>query len=266
MYYKSTNSVNSPELLLFEENVNIIHEPVVKEYDGFNIALVPWINQENYADSVDFLLSANASVCMGHFEIEGALMMPGAVCSHGLDISYLKRFEKVYSGHFHSKSEVKNCRYLGSQMQFTWSDYGDEKYFHIFDTETTEISPIHNPIKMFEKIMYDDTEESFESISNQDYSKYENKFVKVIVVNKENPYWFDAMLDKLHKANPLHLSVVDDHKHMDLLSDEEMEGVEDTLTILHKYVENLEVQGDKNQLSNLVTSLYNEALDEHNYL
>ncbi len=266
VYYKSTNSVNSPELLLFEENVNIIHEPVVKEYDGFNIALVPWINQENYADSVDFLLSANASVCMGHFEIEGALMMPGAVCSHGLDISYLKRFEKVYSGHFHSKSEVKNCRYLGSQMQFTWSDYGDEKYFHIFDTETTEISPIHNPIKMFEKIMYDDTEESFESISNQDYSKYENKFVKVIVVNKENPYWFDAMLDKLHKANPLHLSVVDDHKHMDLLSDEEMEGVEDTLTILHKYVENLEVQGDKNQLSNLVTSLYNEALDEHNYL
>lgn len=266
VYYKSTNSVNSPELLLFEEGVNIIHEPVVKEYDGFNIALVPWINQENYADSVDFLLSANASVCMGHFEIEGALMMPGAVCSHGLDISYLKRFEKVYSGHFHSKSEVKNCRYLGSQMQFTWSDYGDEKYFHIFDTETTEISPIHNPIKMFEKIMYDDTEESFESISNQDYSKYENKFVKVIVVNKENPYWFDAMLDKLHKANPLHLSVVDDHKHMDLLSDEEMEGVEDTLTILHKYVENLEVQGDKNQLSNLVTSLYNEALDEHNYL
>ena len=266
VYYKSTNSVNSPELLLFEDSVNIIYEPVVKEYDGFNIALVPWINQENYADSVDFLLSANASVCMGHFEIEGALMMPGAVCSHGLDISYLKRFEKVYSGHFHSKSEVKNCRYLGSQMQFTWSDYGDEKYFHIFDTATTEISPIHNPIKMFEKIMYDDTEESFESISNQDYSKYENKFVKVIVVNKENPYWFDAMLDKLHKANPLHLSVVDDHKHMDLLSDEEMEGVEDTLTILHKYVENLEVQGDKNQLSNLVTSLYNEALDEHNYL
>ena len=233
MYYKSTNSVNSPELLLFEENVNIIHEPVVKEYDGFNIALVLWINQENYVDSVDFLLSANASVCMGHFEIEGALMM-FKPCSHGLDISYLKRFEKVYSGHFHSKSEVKNCRYLGSQMQFTWSDYGDEKYFHIFDTETTEISPIHNPIKMFEKIMYDDTEESFESISNQDYSKYENKFVKVIVVNKENLYWFDAMLDKLHKANPLHLSVVDDHKHMDLLSDEEMEGVEDTLTILHK--------------------------------
>ena len=119
---------------------------------------------------------------------------------------------------------------------------------------------------MFEKVFYDDTKETFESISNQDFSKYTDKFVKVIVVNKDNPYWFDAMVDKLHKANPLHMSVVDDHKHMDLLSDEEMEGVEDTLTILHKYVDNLDVQGDKNQLSNLVTSLYNEALDEHNYL
>lgn len=266
VYYKSTNTVNSPELLLFEDGVNIIQEPVVKDYDGFNIALVPWINNENYADSVDFLLSADASTAMGHFEIEGALMFPGAVCSHGLDISYLKRFDKVYSGHFHSKSEVKNVRYLGSQMQFTWSDYGDEKYFHIFDTETTEIRPIHNPLTMFEKVFYDDTKETFESISNQDFSKYTDKFVKVIVVNKDNPYWFDAMVDKLHKANPLHMSVVDDHKHMDLLSDEEMEGVEDTLTILHKYVDNLDVQGDKNQLSNLVTSLYNEALDEHNYL
>ena len=266
VYYKSTNTVNSPELLLFEDSVNIIQEPIVKEYDGFNIALVPWINNENYADSVDFLLSADASTCMGHFEIEGALMFPGAVCSHGLDISYLKRFDKVYSGHFHSKSEVKNVRYLGSQMQFTWSDYGDEKYFHIFDTETTEIRPIHNPLTMFEKVFYDDTKETFESISNQDFSKYTDKFVKVIVVNKDNPYWFDAMVDKLHKANPLHMSVVDDHKHMDLLSDEEMEGVEDTLTILHKYVDNLDVQGDKNQLTTLVTSLYNESLDEHNYL
>ena len=55
-------------------------------------------------------------------------------------------------------------------MQFTWSDYGDEKYFHIFDTENQSRSPIHNPLKMFEKIMYDDTEESFEKIQNQDYS------------------------------------------------------------------------------------------------
>ena len=131
-YYKNTNNVNAPELLLYNQpNVNVIAEPIVKDYDGFNIALVPWINPENYADSVEFLQSADATWCMGHFEFEGALMMPCMTCQHGLDHSYVKRFEKVLSGHFHQKSEFANIRYLGSQMQFTWSDYGDGKYFHL---------------------------------------------------------------------------------------------------------------------------------------
>ena len=267
VYYKNTNDVNAPELLLFEsDNINIIQEPMVKEYDGVNLALVPWINPENYADSVEFLTTANADTCMGHFEFEGALMMPGMTCQHGLDHSYVKRFDKVYSGHFHQKSEFANIKYLGSQMQFTWSDYGDEKYFHIFDTDTREMRPIHNPITMFEKLFYDDTKESFETISNKDYTKYKGKFTKVIVVNKDNPYWFDSMLDKLHEASPLHVSVVDDHKHMDLMDDSDIEGVEDTLTILEKYIDGLEIQGQKKPLLDLMTSLYNEALDEHNYI
>tara|TARA_Y100000996_G_scaffold369732_1_gene316871 strand:- start:19 stop:1086 length:1068 start_codon:yes stop_codon:yes gene_type:complete len=267
VYYKNTNDVNAPELLLFEsDNINIIQEPIVKEFDGVNIALVPWINPENYADSVEFLTTASADTCMGHFEFEGALMMPGMTCQHGLDHSYVKRFDKVYSGHFHQKSEFANIKYLGSQMQFTWSDYGDEKYFHIFDTDTREMKPIHNPITMFEKLFYDDTKESFETISNMNYEKYRGKFTKVIVVNKDNPYWFDSMLDKLHEASPLHVSVVDDHKHMDLMDDSDIEGVEDTLTILEKYIDGLEIQGQKKPLLDLMTSLYNEALDEHNYI
>ena len=267
VYYKNTNDVNAPELLLFEsDNINIIYQPEVREYDGVNVALVPWINPENYADSVEFLMSANADTCMGHFEFEGALMMPGMTCQHGLDHSYVKRFDKVYSGHFHQKSEFANIKYLGSQMQFTWSDYGDEKYFHIFDTDTREMKPIHNPITMFEKLFYDDTKESFETISNMNYEKFRGKFTKVIVVNKDNPYWFDSMLDKLHEASPLHVSVVDDHKHMDLMDDSDIEGVEDTLTILEKYIDGLEIQGQKKPLFDLMTSLYNEALDEHNYL
>ena len=71
---------------------------------------------------------------------------------------------------------------------------------------------------MFEKCFYDDTKESFETISNKDYTKYTGKFTKVIVVNKDNPYCFDSMIDKLHAANPLHVVVVDDHKHMDLMT------------------------------------------------
>ena len=40
----------------------------------------------------------------------------------------------------------------------TWSDYGQTKYFHIFDTETREIEAIPNPNTIFEKLMYNDNE------------------------------------------------------------------------------------------------------------
>ena len=151
-------------------------------------------------------------------------------------------------------------------MQFTWSDYGDGKHFHIFDTEKVELLPVHNPITMFEKAFYDDTKETFETISNKDYSKYTGKFTKIVVVNKENPYWFDTFLDKIHAENPLHVSVVDDNKHMDFMDDDDVGDIEDTLTILTNYIEGLDIQGKKKPLTDLMTSLYNEALDEHNYL
>lgn len=265
-FYRNTNDLNAPELLLLShENINVISEPTTKEYDGFEIALVPWINPENYADSIDFLQSTTATWSMGHYEIEGALMMPGHSCHHGLSLKHLKRFEKVLSGHFHLKSEMGNVRYLGSQMEFTWSDYGDKKYFHIFDTEDQSLTPVRNPLTMFEKFMYDDTKETFESISQMDYERFRGKFVKIVVVNKDNPYWFDTFVDKLHTAQPLHVSVVDDHKHMDTMGDDEIEDVEDTQTIIRNYIDSLDVQGDKEYLETLVIDLYNEALEEHTY-
>jgi hypothetical protein len=53
---------------------------------------------------------------------------------------------------------------------------------------------------------------------------------------------------------------------MDFFDDDEIEGVDDTLTILSKYVDGLEIQGKKEKLDEIMKTLYNEALDEHTYL
>ena len=47
------------------------------------------------------------------------------------------------------------------------------------------------------------------------------------------------------QPSPLHLQVVDDNKHMDLMDDADVENVEDTLTILTKYVDSMDIQGKK---------------------
>ena len=67
-YYKNTNDVNSPALLLYDQKgVNVIEEPKVMNYDGLDVAMVPWINNENYADAIEFFQTVPSAIAFGHF-------------------------------------------------------------------------------------------------------------------------------------------------------------------------------------------------------
>ena len=262
IYFKSTNELNSPDFLLKSDNINIFTDPITKNYDGLDIALLPWINSENEEEVEEFLQLTTAPFVMSHLEVNGGMVGPGHFHGGGTPASWFERFEQVYSGHFHHKSQLGNIRYLGSQMEFTWNDFGDDKYFHVFDTETREIEMIKNPLKMFHKVFYDDTNETLMTIKKKDFSHLQNTFVKVIVTNKNEPYWFDVFVEELIKAQPADLKVVEDHSNLDVLNEDELVGeAEDTLTILTKHIESLNIDGDKTKLDTLMRSLYTESLD-----
>ena len=129
--------------------INVYTDPIVKNYDGLDICLLPWINTENLEDVEEFLGICKTDIVLAHLEINGAEMTPGHFQGGGTPASMFKRFEQVYTGHYHHKSTIENIRYLGSQMEFTWMDFDDKKYFHILDTETRELTLVHNPLKMF---------------------------------------------------------------------------------------------------------------------
>ena len=68
-------------------------------------------------------------------------------------------------------------------------------------------------------------------------------------------------MEKLEKVNPIHIQVVEDHSNLDLESDDDIVSeAEDTMTILHKYIDNLEVNVNKSQLETTIKDLYSEAL------
>ena len=115
---------------------------------------------------------------------------------------------------------------------------------------------------MFNKIWYDDVDTDLDTIvGNIDFESYKNTYVKVIVQNKKNPYWFDMILDGLYKVNPIDISIVEDNKHMDQQSDEEIfNEAEDTLASLYKFVDGMETPVDKKKLNQLFSNLYTEAL------
>ena len=259
--YKNTNDINSMRELFDKHDVQSYWEPTTVNFDGCDIAFMPWINNANYAQSIQHMKDTPAQVLFGHLEIAGCLMMRGMTNEHGMEISDFSKFDLVASGHFHTKSVTENIHYLGCPYELTWSDYQDPKGFHIFDTDTREIEFVRNPYRMFNKVFYDDSGKEASEILEKDFSGFEGSYVKVVTQTKENPYWFDQFMDKLYQANPVNIQIVDDHLNLNLEDDEDIVNeAEDTVTILSKYIDNMETNVSKKRLDNLMRTLYNEAL------
>ena len=127
----------------------------------------------------------------------------------------------------------------------TWADCGDPKGFHTFDLETRELEFIPNEYTMFEKIYYDDSKMDY---VNSDITKYDKKYVKVFVQNRQDYFSFDKFLDRLYKEISVHdLKIVEDFSDLsaDFVHDDIVEGAQDTMSLLDKYVDEIETSLDK---------------------
>ena len=152
-YFKNTNSVNAPELLLQEyENVKVYPEITELEFDNRKILFVPWICSDNYSSTMEMVGRTDAKVCFGHFEFSGFQMYAGMPNEHGMDHTAFEHFDLVCSGHYHHRSSRDNVVYLGNPYEITWSDFNDARGFNIYDTETNELEFMQNPYRMFHKI------------------------------------------------------------------------------------------------------------------
>ena len=68
-YYKNTNNVNSPELLLQTyPNIKTYSTVSEAEVGGLNILFIPWINAENYQDTLNSIKVSDSVCAMGHLE------------------------------------------------------------------------------------------------------------------------------------------------------------------------------------------------------
>jgi hypothetical protein len=167
------------------------------------------------------------------------------------------RFEKVLSGHFHTRSTQGNVSYLGSQMEFTWADVDDPKYFHILDTETREVTPVRNPITMFKKVIYDDSKTDYDKV---DISEFEKKFIKLIVINKNDLYMFDKFVDRLQNIETYELKIAESfEEYLGESVEDEKISLEDTTELLDSYVEAVDTDLDKEHLKAELRKLFTEA-------
>lgn len=258
-YFKNTNDLNSLKELLghFTDCINIIMEPTVMNYDGLDFALLPWIAQDNEAKSLDFIKNTKALYLGGHLDIAGFEMMKGTVNAHGMSADLFDRFDGVYSGHFHTKSSKNNIHYLGSQMEFFWNDAHDPKYFHVFDTNAKQITQVLNPNTLHHRINYDDTRQDY---LQYDLSQVENKFVKIVVINKNDLFTFDRFVDRIQARKIHELKIADNFNEFigSSVNDDEVE-LEDTTSLLNTYVDAVDTELDKARIKVQMHELMIEA-------
>lgn len=264
--YRNTLKVNSSELLLsgYDKNIRVVTESETIDLNGTSIDLIPWICSENEKEVFEFIENSKSEICFGHFEIAGFEMDRGNVCHEGMDRNHLRRYDIVLSGHFHHKSTDGQIHYTGTPGEMTWADYNDARGFHIFDTSTRQLEFIQNPYRMFYRVDYDDSKQSFEYWKDFDYAQFNEKYVKLSIATKNNPYCFDLVLEKLLKENPIDVCVVENFEELESLDEEAIDQAEDTVTILSKYIDQLTLNVDRDKLKNVMRNLYMECLSVTN--
>jgi hypothetical protein len=258
VYWKNTNTLNSLETILkqYSDRINIHMHPNDKEFDGLSIGFLPWITQDNHEECMDFIAKSKSSIIASHLELQGFEMGKGLpVASHGLNRSLFSRYEMVLSGHYHTRSCQNNIHYLGTQMELTWSDAGDPKYFYTLDTQSRELTPIRNKHVLFRRIRYNDTET--EVITKKDV---QGTYVKIVVVAKKDLYEFDKFIDRIQSYEPFEIKIVEtfDEYAGENVNDDTVSTL-DTPTLLNTYVDSIETDLKTDRLKTMLQELFVEA-------
>ena len=257
-YYKNTNEVNALQNLNISENSIVYTHATDVELDGLKILFIPWICDDNHAETIRTIENSTATISMGHLEISGFEMHNGHMNEQGLEKSMFKRFEKVMSGHFHKKSDDGHIYYLGTQYEMTWSDYMCPKGFHIFDTATRELSRVENPNRMFKKIVYNDKQMNYDDL---DVKEFNHTFLKIFISDKTDTDMFERLMDRLYNHINVHaIDVIEDPTDIGAsVSENILEQGEDTLTFLNNYIDQADIKLDKQKLKQFAKELYMET-------
>ena len=251
-YFKKTNEINAPNLLLNDYPLHLYQKlPEEVTIGGLKWLMVPWIAKDHLDASHTTITDSKADIVCGHLEVNGFEMHAGIVMQHGTNPQLFNHFDEVYSGHFHKKSKRGNIEYLGNAYQLTWADYGDDRGFWVYDTDTREKVFHKNNQEMFVKLVYDE-----DNVPVTPPNALTSKMVKVFVKNKQNPFIFDTFVQDIEIQNPLDISILEDFADLEV-GEMEIE-TKDTLSILTQYVDQLEYNRPED-LKLLMSNLYSEA-------
>ncbi len=123
-YYK--NQIIPTSLKVFKncKNITVLDYPCMLG----DFTVIPW------KMDLPELLEKGGKWLLGHFEVNDiSLSAKYTTKKFEREISDFKRFEKVFSGHFHTPIIKENITYLGAPYQQDFGDSGGTRGYYIFE-------------------------------------------------------------------------------------------------------------------------------------
>jgi DNA repair exonuclease SbcCD nuclease subunit len=161
VYYKDKNTVNSVKSLSYlSDNIHVFERSEILSINGkHNFLMLPWVDDytrlagiiEDNRDDADYI------IC--HADIKGLTLNKWAKVEHGIELSALSTFKKVYSGHIHIRQEKANLLYTGTPYQMDRGDRDNQKGHYVLDVTGDQIieeflpnvkSPVFLKLDIFE--------------------------------------------------------------------------------------------------------------------
>lgn len=193
LHFKNKITPNSvTEIFSSRPKFRVIETPETILLGTVTLDVIPWICTENEQLVKTFIANSQSDMCVGHFELDGFEFYKG-VPSSGESMEFLSNYKKVYSGHYHTRSNHGNVEYVGTPYTLTMGDANDVRGFTVFDDETFVGDLIENPECGHFKIVYNS---EFDG-DVADLSRYENKRVTIIIEETDDK--LDAILTTLER-------------------------------------------------------------------
>lgn len=250
LYYRDNSSVN---------NISIFKDcPYVFIVDKFtklnNIDLVPWVNKDNVDDITMEIKHTMNDYCVGHFELNGFnfdKVRVAQVNEERISKSLLsQKYNKVFSGHYHIRSEKDNIMYVGTPHQLTWIDEGVEKYIYILDTDSGDLIELVMPFEMFKQVEI--KEDNWKDYCNDNLK---DKKVRVVYEDTFDSKLFNDIQTQFIQINPdiqFIRKATQKHKEVEIKLDESKNLLDSILD----YVNNIKPE-NQDKIESLIKKVYN---------
>jgi len=241
---KTTNNINSVNLLRLINNVHVYTEPNIVD----DFVFMPWANHQEH-----ILLQGikPEKYLVMHTDIKSLHFNKFAKINDGVDINTLSDYKYVFNGHIHYTQELGNIVMLGSPYHLSRNDLDNKKYIYILDTSNDKLLKIENTYspKFIQMDLFDLFEYSLADAKNI----FNNNFIYLTI---DNTIQYNSILNniigELNNSRNIKLVYYENAKTTVEISLNNTWSIDN---IIKEYINSLDISdADKQNVSNIINS------------